>query len=166
MIRGLYTLAVERIHSSRNRSTGERLAICATGGYGRGTLAPGSDVDVLFLLPFKQTAWNESVVETLLYFLWDLGLKVGHATRSTEECLREAEKDLTIRTALLEARIIAGDIGLFQDLVTRFDKQVVRGSGGTYAQAKLEERELRLRKQGSSRYPGRAQRQGGQGRPA
>ncbi len=152
VIRGLYTLAVDRIHSARNRSTGERLAICATGGYGRGTLAPGSDVDVLFLLPFKQTAWNESVVETLLYFLWDLGLKVGHATRSTEECLREAEKDLTIRTALLEARIIAGDIGLFQDLVSRFDKQIVRGSGGAYAQAKLEERELRLRKQGSSRY--------------
>jgi [protein-PII] uridylyltransferase len=152
VIRGLHALAVERIHTARNRSAGERLAICATGGYGRGTLAPGSDVDVLFLLPFKQTAWNESVVETLLYFLWDLGLKVGHATRSTEECLREAEKDLTIRTALLEARVIAGDIGLFQDLLTRFDKQIVRGSGGAYAQAKLEERELRLRKQGSSRY--------------
>ena len=62
----------------------------ATGGYGRGTLAPGSDVDLLFLLPYKQTAWSESVVEAMLYVLWDLKLKVGHATRSVDECLREA----------------------------------------------------------------------------
>jgi [protein-PII] uridylyltransferase len=152
VIRGLFVLAADRIHPAHNRSSGERLAICATGGYGRGTLAPGSDVDVLFLLPAKQTAWCESIVETLLYFLWDLGLKVGHATRSVDECLREAERDLTIRTALLEARLIAGDIGLFHDLVARFDRQIVRGTGGSYAQAKLEERDQRLRKQGSSRY--------------
>jgi [protein-PII] uridylyltransferase len=152
VIRALHGLATERIHPAHNRSAGERLAICATGGYGRGTLAPGSDVDVLFLLPSKQTAWCETVVETLLYFLWDLGLKVGHATRSVEECLREADKDLTIRTALLEARLIVGDMGLFQELAQRFDRNVVRGSGAAYAQAKLEERDLRLKKQGSSRY--------------
>ena len=64
------------------RRLGERLAVVATGGYGRGTLAPGSDVDLLFLLPYKQTAWSESVVEAMLYVLWDLKLKVGHATRS------------------------------------------------------------------------------------
>jgi len=152
VIRALHALAAERIHPPPVRFAGERLAICATGGYGRGTLAPGSDVDVLFLLPAKQSAWCASIVETLLYFMWDLGLKVGHATRTVEECLREAEKDLTIRTALLEARIIAGDIGLFQDLASRFDRHVVRGSGPAYAQAKLEERDQRLKKQGSSRY--------------
>ena len=81
----------------------------ATGGYGRGTLAPGSDVDLLFLLPYKQTAWSESVVEAMLYVLWDLKLKVGHATRSVDECLREARADMTIRTSLLEARFLFGD---------------------------------------------------------
>ena len=65
-------------------SEAEHMAVVATGGYGRGLLAPGSDIDLLFLLPYKQTAWGESVAEALLYCLWDMGLKVGHATRSVE----------------------------------------------------------------------------------
>ena len=98
------------------RPPAERLAVVATGGYGRGTLAPGSDVDLLFLLPYKQTAWGESVVEAMLYVLWDLKLKVGHATRSVDECMREARADMTIRTALLEARFLLGDRALFDEL--------------------------------------------------
>ncbi len=152
VIRALYDLTVTRLYPADNRTSGERLAVCATGGYGRGTMAPGSDVDILFLFPFKQSAWNESVAEAMLYFLWDLGVKVGHATRSVDECLREAQKDLTIRTALLEARIITGDLGLFHELTGRFDREVVRGSGADFAHGKLEEREIRLRKAGSSRY--------------
>ncbi len=152
VIRALYDLSTSRLYLAENRTSGERLAVCATGGYGRSTMAPGSDVDVLFLFPYKQTAWNESIAETMLYFLWDLGLKVGHATRSVEECVREADKDLTIRTALLESRIIAGDIGLYHELVGRFDREIVKGSGAAFAHAKLEEREQRLKKQGSSRY--------------
>ena len=88
-----------------------------TGGYGRGTLAPGSDVDLLFLLPYKQTAWGESVVEAMLYVLWDLKLKVGHATRSVDDCIREAKADMTIRTALLEARFLFGDPALYDALL-------------------------------------------------
>ena len=71
------------------------MAIVATGGYGRGLLAPGSDIDLLFLLPYKQTAWGESVAEAILYCLWDMGLKVGHATRSVNECIRQAKADMT-----------------------------------------------------------------------
>ncbi len=152
VIRALFELTKSRLHPVRNPSTGERIAICATGGYGRGTMAPGSDVDVLFLFPFKQTAWNESVAEAMLYLLWDLGLKVGHATRSVEECIREAQKDLTIRTALLEARLITGDAGLFDELSIRFDREVVKGTGADFAHAKLEERDQRLKKAGASRY--------------
>ena len=97
--------AVRRIlFPVENPSTSERLAVVATGGYGRGALAPGSDVDLLFLLPYKQTAWGESMVEAVLYILWDLRLKVGHATRSIDDCLREGRADFTIRTALLETR--------------------------------------------------------------
>ena len=90
LVRIVHDAVVRHLYPADNPSSGERLAVVATGGYGRGTLAPGSDVDLLFLLPYKQTAWGESVVEAMLYVLWDLKLKVGHATRSVEECLREA----------------------------------------------------------------------------
>jgi [protein-PII] uridylyltransferase len=152
VLRALYDVTTQRIYPAINRSSGERIAVCATGGYGRGTMAPGSDVDVLFLFPHKQTAWTESVAETLLYFLWDLNLKVGHATRSVDECIREAEKDLTIRTALLESRLLAGDIGLFHEMTGRFDREIVRGTAADFAHAKLEERDARLKKAGGSRY--------------
>ena len=81
IIRVLYEFACKYLYPSENPSEAERMAIVATGGYGRGLLAPGSDIDLLFLLPYKQTAWGESVAEAILYCLWDIGLKVGHATR-------------------------------------------------------------------------------------
>lgn len=143
---------VEHLYPAANPSAGERLAVVATGGYGRGTLAPGSDVDLLFLLPYKQTAWSESVVEAMLYVLWDLKLKVGHATRSVEECLREAQADMTIRTSLLEARFLFGDHDLFNDLAKRFDKEIVATSAPAFVDAKLKERDARVAKAGASRY--------------
>src|SRR5690606_35388027 len=87
IIRTLCDFTIERIYTARNPSVAERLCVVAVGGYGRGTLAPGSDTDLLFVLPYKQTPWGESVVEYMLYILWDLGLKVGHATRSVDECI-------------------------------------------------------------------------------
>ncbi|HEY0567558.1 MAG TPA: [protein-PII] uridylyltransferase, partial [Xanthobacteraceae bacterium] len=128
------------------------IAVVATGGYGRGLLAPGSDIDLLFLLPYKQTAWGESVAEAILYCLWDMGLKVGHASRSVEECIRQAKADMTIRTALLEARFLLGDRKLFDDLVTRFDKGIVQSTAAEFVAAKLIEREERHRRAGQSRY--------------
>jgi [protein-PII] uridylyltransferase len=128
------------------------MAIVATGGYGRGLLAPGSDIDLLFLLPYKQTAWGESVAEALLYCLWDMGLKVGHATRSVSECIRQAKADMTIRTALLEARHLLGDAKLFDELTVKFDKEVVQGTAPAFVAAKLAEREERHRRVGQSRY--------------
>ena len=86
--------------STANPTQAEHLAVVATGGYGRGMLAPHSDIDLLFLRPYKQTPWGESVIEFLVQTLWDLGLKVGHATRSIAECVRLAKSDITIRTAL------------------------------------------------------------------
>jgi len=152
VIRTIHAAVLHHLYRSDNPSTGERLAVVATGGYGRGTLAPGSDVDVLFLLPYKQTAWGESVVEAMLYVLWDLKLKVGHATRSVDECLREGRGDITIRTALLETRLLLGDQGLYDDLVRRFDKEIVTGSAAEFVVAKLKERDARVAKAGPSRY--------------
>ena len=128
------------------------MAVVATGGYGRGLQAPGSDIDLLFLLPYKQTAWGESVAEAILYCLWDTGLKVGHATRSVDECIRQAKADMTIRTAILEARFLLGDRKLFDELVTRFDDEVVRNTAAEFVAAKLAEREDRVRRSGQSRY--------------
>src|SRR6476646_8108912 len=143
IIRILYDLTV-RLYRSTTPSDSERMAVVATGGYGRGLLAPGSDIDLLFLLPYKQTAWGESVAEGILYCLWDIGLKVGHATRSVDECIRQAKADMTIRTALLEARYLLGDRPLFDELMTRFDKSVIQGTGPEFVAAKLAEREERL----------------------
>src|SRR5712691_3566725 len=108
LIRALHDLVTETIYPLGNPTAGEKMAIVAVGGYGRGELAPFSDVDLLFLLPYKQTPHTEQVIESLLYLLWDLGLKVGQATRSVTECLRYAKADLTIRTAILEARYVWG----------------------------------------------------------
>jgi [protein-PII] uridylyltransferase len=152
IIRILFEFAAKHLYPSLNPSEAERMAVVATGGYGRGLLAPGSDIDLLFVLPYKQTAWGESIAEAILYCLWDMGLKVGHATRSVDECIRQAKADMTIRTAVLEARFLFGDEKLFEELVARFDKNVVQGTAHEFVNAKLAEREERLRKAGQSRY--------------
>jgi [protein-PII] uridylyltransferase len=152
IIRILFEFVTGALYLPRVRSQAERMAVIATGGYGRGLLAPGSDIDLLFLLPYKQTAWGESVAEALLYCLWDMGQKVGHATRSVGECIRQAKADMTIRTALLESRFIFGDPSLYGELTTRFEKEVVHGTGPLFVAAKLAEREERHRRAGQSRY--------------
>jgi [protein-PII] uridylyltransferase len=126
--------------------------IVAVGGYGRGMLAPGSDIDLLFLLPDKPPPAVEKVVEALLYVLWDLKQKVGHATRTIDECLRQARADMTIRTTLVEARLVTGDKALFETLQTRFDKELVAKTAPEFVAAKLAEREERVRRAGASRY--------------
>jgi [protein-PII] uridylyltransferase len=152
IIRILFELAEKHLYPAQNPSKAERMAIVATGGYGRGILAPGSDIDLLFLLPDKQTAWCESLAEAILYCLWDMGLKVGHATRSIDECIRQSKADMTIRTGILEARFLLGDRKLYDDLMLRFDKEVVAGTAKEFVAAKLAEREERHRRAGQSRY--------------
>ena len=152
IIAALFQFTRTHLYPSDNPSEAERMAIVATGGYGRGLLAPGSDIDLLFLLPYKQTAWGESVAETILYCLWDMGLKVGHASRSVDECVRQARADMTIRTALLEVRFLLGDQKLFDEMTARFQKNVVQGTATEFVAAKLAEREERHRRVGASRY--------------
>jgi len=152
LIREIASIAVERVYRADNPSKGERIAILAVGGYGRGTLAPGSDVDLLFILPYKQTAWTESVIEFVLYALWDMRLKVGHATRTIDECIRLSRADMTIRTAILEARFVWGEEEFATTLLRRFDEEVVKGTAAEFIAAKLAERDERHRRQGRSRY--------------
>ena len=152
IIRILYSAATRHLYRSHVPSGAERMAVVATGGYGRGLMAPESDIDLLFLLPYKQTAWGEQVAEAILYCLWDMGLKVGHATRSVDEWIRQARGDMTIRTAILETRFLTGDQPLYDELVARFDKEVVQGTASEFVTAKLAEREERHRRAGQSRY--------------
>ena len=128
------------------------MAIVAVGGYGRGTLAPGSDIDLLFLMPAKQSRRGEDTVQYVLHILWGIGFKVGYAVRSVEECIKQAKLDMTIRTSILEARLVVGDSRLFADLTERFERDVVKGTAPQFIAAKLAEREERHVRQGQSRY--------------
>ena len=152
LIRALFDLVTQEIYPLPNPTKGERLAIVAVGGYGRGELAPYSDIDLLFLLPYKRTPHTEQVIEYLLYVLWDLGLKIGQSTRSVEECLRQAKSDLTIRTALLESRYLWGEQTLFDELKKRCDAEIIRGTAAQFVEAKLAERDARHQRVGDSRY--------------
>ena len=151
LIRTLFDYVVEHRHPVPVEAR-SRLVVAAVGGYGRATLAPGSDIDLLFLVPADGDGWAAKVVEGMLYVLWDLRLKVGHSTRSVAECLRYARDDMTIRTALLEARRILGDPALFEDMRDRFDREVVSGTPAEFVAAKLTERDSRVARAGRSRY--------------
>ena len=152
LIRLAYDFTTNHVYSAKNPSAAEHMAIVAQGGYGRGMLAPGSDIDLLFLLPYKQTAWGESVAEYMLYLLWDLGFKVGHATRTIDQCVRLSRSDMTIRTALLDARLILGDEALFTEFQRRFRDDVLKTSVRPFVDAKLEEQNIRHARAGASRY--------------
>ena len=128
------------------------LSAIAVGGYGRGTLAPGSDIDLLFLLSGSERERTSKVIEFLLYALWDARQKVGHATRSIDECIKLAKGDNTILTSILEARFICGEKSLFDDLVIRFQREIVQTSARKFVAEKLSERDQRHAKSGESRY--------------
>ena len=129
-----------------------RLGVAATGGYGRGVLAPFSDIDLLFLTADEPRPAVLRTVEFMLYFLWDLGLKVGHATRSVADCLTEANGDVTIRTSLLDARPVAGDAALFKDFARRFRVACTEAGAANYIAAKQAERAARHRRYGDSPF--------------
>lgn len=148
----LLDLAANKLFPLPNPTEGERLALLAVGGYGRGEMAPHSDVDLLFLHPYKITPHTEKLVEFLLYKLWDLGLKVGQATRSIDDCIRLSKDDCAVATSLLEARFLWGDQGLMVELGNLFDHDVRGNKNVGFVEAKLKERDERHRRTGDSRY--------------
>ena len=126
------------------RETAGNMTLVATGGYGRGELNPCSDIDLLFLLPRASNKLPkpiEEIVHEILYLLWDVGFKVGHAARSVPECLQQSRADQENLTALMDARRIAGDRALFSELRKRFDKEAL----GKNPQAFLDLRRQDLR---------------------
>ncbi len=151
-VQAIHHVATVHLHPNLAPTEAERLAVMAVGGYGRGEMAPHSDVDLLFVHPWKPAGWIESVVESMLYMLWDLKLKVGQATRSVDECLRLAEGDMTIRTSLLEHRLICGDAVIAQELRDRLWPELFSRTVPEFIEAKLAERSARHQRQGGQRY--------------
>ncbi|MCE6951550.1 [protein-PII] uridylyltransferase [Cereibacter sphaeroides] len=145
-------VACERLHPLPTPTEAERIAVIAVGGYGRAEMAPHSDVDLLFLTPWKITPWAEMVIESMLYMLWDLRLKVGHASRTVKDCVRMSREDITVRTALLEHRFLAGHQPLATELDEKLWTELFRGTGAEFIDVKLEERAQRHKRQGGQRY--------------
>ena len=152
VLHALFDFTTTHVFRARNPTEGERLAVFATGGYGRSVLAPSSDIDLLFIRAYKASPHAESVLEYMLYALWDMGLKVGHAFRTPQECVRLAKEDVTIKTSLLDARFLFGDRDLADETRDLFNKQVVIGRDAEFIADKLEERDNRHARQGNARY--------------
>jgi [protein-PII] uridylyltransferase len=152
IVRLIYDYVTTYAYAAANRSASERIAILAVGGYGRGEMAPHSDVDIAFVTPYKRSSWTEQVVEAVLYLLWDLGLKVGQSSRSLDETVKMAQDDLTIRTALLESRFVWGDRAVYEEASLRFWNEVVGKTAPEFVKLKMAERDERHKKMGDSRY--------------
>ena len=141
--------------TERNGEPLAPLSLVALGGYGRGELNPGSDVDVMFLHtqtdPELPAALQETI-EQVLYFLWDIGFKVGHSTRTVREAVAQANGDMLTKTAMLEARPLAGEAELFQKFRAQFRKQCVQSHEKEYITARMEDQARRHDKFANSVY--------------
>lgn len=145
MLRGLFVFARETAKVSG------RLALVAVGGYGRRELAPFSDVDILFLFDAETPEIREAVA-LITSLLWDAGLKVGASARTPAECVVDARGDFTVRTNLLESRLICGDDMLFDDFCARYNDLRTENGGADFVEAKMDERARRYRRMGLSKY--------------
>jgi len=152
IICALISFAQTHLNLCPDSSPNEAPTLIAVGGYGRAALAPGSDLDLHFLMPEQRTVFAEKMMEYLLYILWDLGLKVGHAARTIEEEITIAKEDMSARTALVDARFLSGNQRLFSYLMERFATEIVAVDRHEFIRAKLDERDRRHLKSGQSRY--------------
>jgi [protein-PII] uridylyltransferase len=148
LISAAFEIATQVLHPKPNPTSSEHIAVIGVGGYGRGEMAPFSDVDLLFLTPYKITAWAESVIESMLYILWDLRLKVGHSSRTIKDCIRLGADDFTICTAMLEHRFITGNPDLADKLDKALQRDLFASNSREFVEAKLAERDVRHEKHG------------------
>ena len=148
----VWKISTRLLHPNTSINSLEHFSVLAVGGYGRGDMAPFSDIDLLFLSKYNLTRWMENVIESMLYILWDLKLKVGHASRTLKECLRLGKEDFTIRTAMLELRFVEGNFILSKELEDNLIGELFKGTEQEFIDAKLRERDARHKRQGGQRY--------------
>ena len=156
LIDSMLRVVFKKIYHKIFNNTDYIFSIIAVGGYGRGELAPCSDLDLLFLLPnnlkINDSKHAEEVIQFILYILWDLGYSVGHSTRTIDDCIEKSKLDLTISTALLEKRFIVGNEDVFSLLNDKFTLFIKNTKTLKFVEAKLVESELRHKRFGGSRY--------------
>jgi len=151
LVRALFDSIAADHHDAGSEAPG--LAVCATGGFGAGALAPQSDVDLLFIRGTRPPDGYETIIERTLYALWDTGLSVGGgAVRTVGDAIALAQEDVSERTALLDLRLISGGARLARALEERFDAHLRQGDAPAFVSAKLSERDARLDRQGDTRY--------------
>jgi [protein-PII] uridylyltransferase len=129
-----------------------RCTVAAQGGYGRSELNPASDIDLLVLYPWRVNAYVETVAERILYTLWDAGLVVGHASRTVAGCVRLAQQELKVKTALLDARYLAGDLALYREFEGAMEAEILKKGAARFYREKLAESRERHHKYGDSVY--------------
>lgn len=144
--------AASAAYAERFSRLAQRSAVIAQGGYGRAELNPGSDIDLLFLCERSHGAYVENVAERIMYTLWDTGLQVGNAMRSVKECVRLAGSDLKVKTALLDARFLCGDEGLYGTFAIAMDNDVLKRGNDRFFKEKLMESDERHARYGDSVY--------------
>ncbi|MDA7545378.1 [protein-PII] uridylyltransferase [Alphaproteobacteria bacterium] len=156
LIDSMLRVLFKKIYHKIFNNTDYIFSIIAVGGYGRGELAPCSDLDLLFLLPnnlkINESKHAEEVIQFILYILWDLRYSVGHSTRTIDDCIEKSKLDLTISTALLEKRFIVGNEDIFSLLNDKFTFFIKNTKTLKFVEAKLVESELRHKRFGGSRY--------------
>ncbi len=152
IIRTLYELASLHVYRATNPTKTERLSIIAVGGYGRSELAPYSDIDLLFLHPYKLTVWCEQVIEFILYSMWDLGFNLGQSVRNIKDCIKITREDHITNTGILESRFVCGDKKLYEDLSRNYFSEIIFDKTIDFVKKKIDEKEKRHKKFGDSRY--------------
>nr|MBA3834022.1 [protein-PII] uridylyltransferase [Chthoniobacterales bacterium] len=154
LLRNIFALASAAADKA-NGASAIPLSLVALGGYGRNELNPGSDVDLMFLHQHAEgeiPAAVSATAEQVLYFLWDVGFKVGHSTRSVREAIAQANDEMLTKTAMLEARHLTGDADLYRLFRARFRKQCVQGHEKDYIAARMEDQARRHEKFANNVY--------------
>lgn len=144
--------AATQLYARRNPRLHQRCTVLAQGGYGRGELNPYSDIDLLFLYHWKISPYVETVCDTLYYSLLDAGFVVGHAVRNLRECVRLANQDLQVKTALLDSRYLGGDEQLTREFTTALEREIISKNSDRFFQEKAHESQERHRRYGDSIY--------------
>jgi [protein-PII] uridylyltransferase len=149
--------AVDENYRQTHSSNVVPVSLVAIGGYGRGELSPYSDIDIMFLHDSTSRAtahhpYLKEIVEQILYMLWDVGLKVGHSTRSISEAIAQANKDMQSKTSMIESRPLAGAEKIHERFRQALAKECVKGHEDDYIAARIEDQKARHEKFGDTVY--------------
>ena len=144
--------AASQLYARRNPRLNQRCTVLAQGGYGRGELNPYSDIDLLFLYHWKISPYVETVCDTLYYSLLDAGFVVGHAVRNIRQCVRLANLDFQVKTALIDYRYLCGDEPLTREFTTALEREIINKNADRFFQEKANESHERHRRYGDSIY--------------